>query len=150
MLTPLSVWQQSHQFHHRHTGMHRNAHIGSYPIWTLGKWRRSTFSERLAYRWQRHPGNALLGVVTVFGLNMVLRPFLARQSQHADAAAALLLHVLLFFLAISTGNTTYGVVLCYIHFHWHPSLELYYFISSTISLKYFTSTQKLLMRNQYI
>ncbi len=102
-LSPVSVWRQSHGFHHRHTGWQRSAHIGSYPVWTVAKWRAASRAARLGYRWIRHPGNAVLGVFTVFAYGMTLRPLLQRPRAHADAAAALALHLGLIGLCAAGG-----------------------------------------------
>ncbi|WP_202798686.1 fatty acid desaturase family protein [Sphingomonas elodea] len=102
-LSPVSVWRQSHGFHHRHTGWQRSAHVGSYPVWTVAKWRAASVRGRLVYRWMRHPGNAVLGVFTVFAYGMTLRPLLQRPRAHPDALAALVLHLGLFVSCAAFG-----------------------------------------------
>lgn len=101
LLSPLSVWRQSHTYHHRRTGLYRSAHIGSFPVWTTRQWRRSSVLEKIAYRWIRHPANALLGLVTVFCFGMVILPLMRRPRVHWDAAVCLMLHGSILALALS-------------------------------------------------
>lgn len=101
MLTPVSVWRQSHTYHHRRTGLHRSAQIGSFPVWTVPRWRRSSVLQKAAYRWIRHPLNAVLGLFTVFGLGMVLAPLLRQPRAHWDAAVSLAWHGAVLALALS-------------------------------------------------
>ncbi|MDD0810207.1 fatty acid desaturase [Curvibacter sp. RS43] len=101
MLTPVSVWRQSHTYHHRRTGLHRSAQIGSFPVWTVPRWRRSTLLQKLTYRWIRHPLNAFMGLFTVFGIGMVMAPLLRHPRAHWDAAVAVVFHAAVLALALS-------------------------------------------------
>lgn len=103
LVTPLSVWRQSHTYHHRRTGLYRSAQIGSFPVWTVQRWRRASLLEKSAYRYIRHPANAALGLFTVFAIGMVLSPLLRRPKAHWDAAACLMLHGSALTLALSWG-----------------------------------------------
>lgn len=91
LLTPRSIWKQSHDHHHHHNGQYFGVTMGTFPLMTTDAYAKAGRWQRLAYAAVRHPLMMLLGYVTVFLYRMCLHDLLTRPRQHLDAAAALLL-----------------------------------------------------------
>ena len=91
-LNPISAWNRSHDYHHRHTAELMAASHGSFPVLTVAAYAEATRWERLVYNVERHPLTLLLGYGTVFLFSMCLLPLLASPRRHLDCGAALLLH----------------------------------------------------------
>ena len=92
MLTPPSIWRRTHHYHHTHNGRLQAAGVGSFRVMTTQAFARASRRRRLAYALSRHPLTILAGYATVFLYGMCLAPLVLRPRQHADGAAALLLH----------------------------------------------------------
>lgn len=92
-LNPPSVWNRSHDHHHKHNSKTFGASIGSYPIMTIETYAKCTPAEKFAYQIARHPLTIFLGYFTVFAWGMCLRPFLQNPSRHLDVVAAMVIHV---------------------------------------------------------
>jgi acyl-lipid omega-6 desaturase (Delta-12 desaturase) len=93
VLNPPSIWSRSHEHHHRNVGKTYGSSIGSYPVMTCQAWDKATAAERRAYTLQRHPLVIAAGYLTIFFYGMCVRSFLADPRQHADSAAAIVLHL---------------------------------------------------------
>jgi omega-6 fatty acid desaturase (delta-12 desaturase) len=100
VFTPLSVWEESHHFHHRHTAQLHGAQIGSFPVMTTTQWRAASPLARLRYRASRHPLNLLFGGITVFMIGMSLAPFLRHPRRHLAGLFAFVLHAALALLLV--------------------------------------------------
>ena len=100
VLTPPTVWRQTHNYHHAHNSKIVGSHVGSYPILSLDLWEKATPSQRLMYRITRHPLNVFFGYFTVFGFGMCVSPFLRRPLGNWDSMFSLVLHVA---IVVSTG-----------------------------------------------
>ena len=92
MLNPRSVWNRSHDHHHKNNSKTFGASIGSYPIMTQETYATASPAERFTYAAIRHPLNMALGYLTVFTLGMCLRPFLQNPKRHFDGLLSILLH----------------------------------------------------------
>ena len=92
-LNPPSVWNRSHDHHHKHNSKTFGASIGSYPIMTTHAYANATSSDRFAYGAARHPVTMLLGYLTVFLWGMSLRPFLQHPRKHVDGLLAICIHL---------------------------------------------------------
>lgn len=93
VLTPPTVWRQTHNYHHAHNTKIVGSHVGSYPILTVDLWKKLTPRQQLMYRITRHPLNILFGYFTVFGFGMCISPFLRRPKGNWDSLFSLVLHV---------------------------------------------------------
>jgi omega-6 fatty acid desaturase (delta-12 desaturase) len=91
-LTPARSWRFSHNFHHGHMGKLEGSEVGSFPLMTAERWRRSSRGARFAYRFSRHPATVLLGYVTIFFFSITLLAFLRQPRQRLDSLAAILAH----------------------------------------------------------
>lgn len=92
-LSPSSIWQSSHNYHHNHNSKLRSAHIGSFPVMTKEQFLKSPWSRRLNYLFMRHPLTILFGYVFIFLFGMCLYPFFTKPRKHADCLVAFLVHV---------------------------------------------------------
>ncbi len=91
ILTPPSVWRETHNYHHAHTAKIVGSHIGSYPMLTPGLYLQLSPVMKWLYRAARHPVNMLFAIVTVFGIGMNLRPFLRAPRKHWAGLFSLLM-----------------------------------------------------------
>ena len=112
-LNPPSVWNRSHDHHHKHNSKTFGASIGSYPIMTTDAYASATFSQRFEYRASRHPITILLGYLSVFLWGMSLRPFLQNPRQHFDGLLAIGMHfgLLIYLQSLGMDVMLLGLVL---------------------------------------
>jgi len=101
-ITPTSIWTHSHNHHHNHNSKLRSAHIGSYPVMTKERYLKATKKERAQYLAMRHPLTILFGYFTIFLVGMCIVPFLDDKKEHLDSGLALLFHILLYTVVITT------------------------------------------------
>ncbi len=92
LLTPPNAWRKSHNYHHAHVGHIEDTHVGSYPIWSIEKWKNSGFWARLYYRINRNPITIMLGYLTVFIFNLCILPIIENFSKHKDGLFTLIFH----------------------------------------------------------
>ena len=137
LLNPPSVWNRSHDHHHKNNSKAFGANIGSYPIMTTHDFASASVAKRIAYVTARHPLTMLFGYVTVFLWRMSLQPFLLNPARHFDGLLAVLLHgviliilgrqgldVLLFGMLVPCGvASALGAYLFYAQ-HNFPSAKL--------------------------
>ncbi len=104
ILTPASVWKETHNYHHAHTAKVIGSHIGSYPVVTTSMWKEMTGAQRTLYKLARHPLNMLLSVFTVFSIGMCLRPFFRAPKKHWAGLLAFVMNYGLGVLAFAFGH----------------------------------------------
>ncbi len=104
ILTPPSVWRETHNYHHAHTAKLVGSHIGSYPMLTPAMYAQATPLQRWLYRAARHPLNMILAVFTVFAMGMCLRPFVRAPKKHWGGLVSLLLVGALGAACVATGH----------------------------------------------
>lgn len=95
-MTPSSIWKHSHNHHHNHNSKLRSSHIGSYPVMTSERYRKSSKMERAKYLAMRHPVTILFGYFTVFIVGMCVVPARDDPKGHRDSILALVLHLALY------------------------------------------------------
>lgn len=93
ILNPPTVWNRSHEHHHKNNSKSFGANVGSYPIMTTHAYETALSSERIAYAAARHPLTIALGYYTVFLWGMCLRPFLLSPRRHFDGGLAVLVNL---------------------------------------------------------
>ena len=91
VMTPPTIWRESHNYHHAHTSKLVGSSIGSYPIVTTGMWARMKRAQRFAYRAIRHPLTILFGYFTIFLFGMCVAPALRHPRKYWDCWVALAL-----------------------------------------------------------
>ncbi len=94
-LNPPSVWNHTHNYHHRNNARVPGANIGSFPIMTTQAYAQLSWLGRLHYHVARHPLVILFGYFTVFFYSLCVENFLARPREHLDAALALVVQAAL-------------------------------------------------------
>ncbi len=112
VLSPISVWNRSHDHHHKHNCKETGVSIGSYPIMTCEQYLNASFPKRFAYSLARHPLTMIFGYLTVFMYGMCIRAFFINPRQHLDSGLALVLHVGL--IAWLSMFSLQAVILCLI------------------------------------
>lgn len=103
ILTPPSVWRETHNYHHQHTAKLIGSHIGSYPMLTPGMYAALPPFHKFMYRAVRHPLNMVFAIFTVFGIGMCLKPFLRAPAKHWAGLLALVAMTSLGVTAASYG-----------------------------------------------
>ncbi len=93
VLSPSSIWRDSHNHHHNHNSKLRGSHIGSFPIMTKSQFLKSPASTRFQYLFVRHPLTILGGYFFVFFFGMCINPFRNDPKRHYDCLFALLIHI---------------------------------------------------------
>jgi len=93
VLSPTSVWNRSHDHHHKHNSKETNEHIGSFPVMTCEQYSAASRWQKLQYIASRHWLTIGLGYFTVFMGGMCIRAICINPARHIDSAIALLLHV---------------------------------------------------------
>ena len=101
-MTPSCIWQHSHNHHHNHNSKLRSAHIGSYPVMTTERYKKSSKKERVQYLLMRHPVTILLGYFTVFIMGMCIVPMKENIKANKDSLYAIIFHTLLYAVVIAT------------------------------------------------
>ncbi len=104
VLSPPSVWNRSHDHHHKHNSKDMASSIGSFPTMTCEQFSSASPLERFAYRMSRHPLTIALGYLTIFMGGMCIRALWINPRLHKDAALALVLHI-----AIASGLLLFGL-----------------------------------------
>ncbi len=95
VLTPSSVWKQTHNYHHAHTAQLVGSHIGSYQMLTVDMYQKATPEQRRMYRITRHPLTMLFGYVTIFAWGMCISPYLRDKKRHFMGPPVLAMHIAL-------------------------------------------------------
>lgn len=129
ILTPSSIWSHSHNTHHAKNCKLRSTHIGSYPVMTVERYRRSSRAERFQYLAIRHPLTIALGYITVFFGSMCVVPLLNDPKKHRDALYAILLHFVLYVAAVVTLGWLAALLLMAIPMTVASALGAYLFYS---------------------
>ncbi len=107
-LSPPSIWNRSHNHHHKNNSKMYGASIGSYPVMTTAAYAHASTWERIGYAASRHPLTIGLGYITIFLYGMCFRSLLANPRQHLDSALALMVH---FGLVIGLSFVGWDIVL---------------------------------------
>jgi len=91
-INPPSIWNRSHDHHHKHNSQILGTGIGSFPLMTTDAYAKATTWQRFLYAFSRNPITIACGYLTVFLYGMCLKPLLASPKKHFDCAVALVLH----------------------------------------------------------
>ena len=99
-LSPNSIWQSSHNHHHKHNSKIMGSHIGSFPVMTTAHYAKASRATRFKYLFQRHPLTILFGYLFCFIIGMCIIPFMSKPREHFECLIALLVHVGIGFLLV--------------------------------------------------
>ncbi|MDA1054470.1 MAG: fatty acid desaturase [Planctomycetota bacterium] len=100
-LNPPSIWNRSHNHHHKNNAKIFGADIGSYPMMTTEAYAAASTKERFLYSLARHPLTIACGYVTIFLYGMCTRSLFINPRKHYDSAISLVAHL---SLAIWLGS----------------------------------------------
>ncbi len=102
-LTPPSVWNRSHDHHHKNNCKSFGINVGSYPLMTTRAFARASRWERFWYAASRHGLTIALGYLTTFLYGMCVRLLAANPRRHFDAALSIVSHFGLIALLVLVG-----------------------------------------------
>ena len=103
-LNPPSIWNRSHDHHHKNNSKIFGASIGSYPIMTQETYEQATRWEKFGYKVSRHWLTIACGYLTIFIYGMCLRSLLVNPKRHWDSAFSLVVHLgLIVALSVFAG-----------------------------------------------
>ncbi|MDB4632137.1 fatty acid desaturase, partial [bacterium] len=100
VLSPRSIWNRSHNHHHKSNSKSFGNAVGTYPLMTVDDFAKATRWDRLMYAASRSPLNIAMGYFTIFLFGMCLRPLILNPRKHYDCAIALLMHFSLIGLLV--------------------------------------------------
>ncbi|WP_338764697.1 fatty acid desaturase [Bernardetia sp. ABR2-2B] len=156
VLNPPSVWERSHNHHHRNNSKMYSSSVGSFPILSKSQYYSLSKKEKLIYTFTRHPLNIFFGYFTVFLLGMCLIPFIKSPKKHFDGLISIIIHITLTILLIKIDTQFFffgfwfplflssmlGAYLFYVQ-HNFPSIQLVenekwdYFFAALYSTSFF-------------
>ena len=92
MLTPISIWKRSHDYHHVNNAKLHTSSIGSFPLVTKEEFLAASESDRKKYLFVRHPFTIAFGYFFAFLWGMCIRTFIVNPKKHLDTLFAILFH----------------------------------------------------------
>lgn len=92
LMTPPTVWRETHNYHHANTAKIIGSHVGSYMMVTTGMWEKMNRRQRFEYKVIRHPLTILMAYFTLFMFGMGISPFLRSPKKHWASAASVALN----------------------------------------------------------
>ncbi len=95
VLNPPSIWERSHNHHHKNNSKMYGSSVGSFPVLSKSHYYSLPKKEQILYKITRHPLNIFFGYFTVFFLGMCLIPFLKSPRKHLDGFVSIIFHVFL-------------------------------------------------------
>lgn len=104
VLNPPSIWERSHNHHHKNNSKMYGSSVGSFPVLSKSQYYSLSKKEKFIYQFTRHPLSIFFGYFTVFLLGMCLVPFLKTPKKHFDGLFAILFHILLSVILIQIDS----------------------------------------------
>ena len=92
IMSPRSIWKESHDYHHKNNCRLPSTSIGSYPVVTTRLWRRMSPTEKRAYRFARSPLTIVFGYFTIFLGQMCGQAFFRNPKLHWQSGLAPFVH----------------------------------------------------------
>ncbi|MGC3943809.1 MAG: fatty acid desaturase [Chryseolinea sp.] len=91
-LTPSSIWDESHEHHHRTNSKFATFVLGSFPTISTSMYRSLSRKEKFRYGLLRHPLMIAFGYIPIFLISFCLWPFFENPKRYWDCGLAALLH----------------------------------------------------------
>jgi acyl-lipid omega-6 desaturase (Delta-12 desaturase) len=110
-LNPPSIWNRTHNYHHRNNAQVPGSDVGTFPVMTTATYAQASWLTRLQYHVARHPLTILFGYFTVFLYSLCIKSFLARPREHLDSGIALVLQA-----AVIVGLALWSPALLFLTF----------------------------------
>ncbi len=95
LLTPKTIWQRSHNYHHNQNSKLFKSGIGSYPVFTKKKFHELSRGKQRQYLFIRHPLVIFLGYFFTFFYGMCIQSLIKGFNKHIDSLAAIIAHIML-------------------------------------------------------
>lgn len=102
MLSPLTIWKRTHNFHHAKNSELETHSYGSYKILTLHEFSSLNQNEKLIYLFQRHPVVIVCGHFFMFLYNFCILAFVTNFKKHWDSFFAFLIYTSIVLFCVST------------------------------------------------
>ena len=109
ILSPPSIWNRLHNYHHSHNCQFVTSGIGSFPVMTVREYRAATPWARAGYRWLRSPAMMVAAYLSVFVTGFCLKSVHDDGKRHWDSAVALGIHAALLVAYARMGWLTLGL-----------------------------------------
>jgi omega-6 fatty acid desaturase (delta-12 desaturase) len=106
ILSPPSIWNRLHNYHHSHNSQFATSGIGSFPVMTVGEYRAASWWVRARYRAVRSGAMIALAYLTVFVSAFCMKSVHDEPHRHRDSALALALHLALIAVYAQLGWLT--------------------------------------------
>lgn len=94
-LTPSSIWDESHEHHHRTNSKFATFVLGSFPTISTSMYGSLSRKAQFRYRLLRHPLMIAFGYIPIFLVSFCLWPFFENPRRYWDCGIAALLHIAL-------------------------------------------------------
>ncbi len=95
ILTPPSIWRQTHNFHHRFNGKLFGPSLGAFPLVTKSKYFNMTSWQKTKYHFIRHPITMIFAYFTLFYALFLIYPLAKKPFKHIDCLIALIINITL-------------------------------------------------------
>ncbi|MEM7233493.1 MAG: fatty acid desaturase [Planctomycetota bacterium] len=105
-MSPASVWQETHDHHHRNNCRRFGfVNVGSFPVMTVDEYEACSKSDQFKYRTIRHPLTIFGGYISVFLLGFCVQAICTRAASRPSAILSLVTH----FGAMGLAGWFFGV-----------------------------------------
>ncbi len=92
ILSPVSIWKRTHDYHHKHNSKLYTSSIGSYPLVTKKDFLAASKLEQRIYLFTRHPFTIAFGYIFVFLWGMCIRSLINNARKHIDSLVSIVFH----------------------------------------------------------
>jgi len=106
ILSPPSIWNRLHNYHHSHNCQFATSGIGSFPVMSVAEYYAAPLATRLRYRFVRSPLMILFSYFAIFLLGFGAKPIHDESRRHWDSALSLILHISLVAVYARMGWVT--------------------------------------------
>lgn len=92
ILSPVSIWKRTHDYHHKHNCKLYTSSIGSYPLVAKRDFLAASKLEQRIYLFTRHPFTIAFGYIFVFLWGMCIRSLINNPKKHMDSLVSIVFH----------------------------------------------------------
>jgi omega-6 fatty acid desaturase (delta-12 desaturase) len=103
-LAPRSIWNESHNHHHRHNSKFSTFVVGSFPVVSAADFKGMKRSGKLKYKVIRHPLMIAFAYIPIFLVSFCLWPFAENPRKYADCGLSVIVHSLIAFALYQWGG----------------------------------------------
>ncbi len=103
-LTPSSIWDESHEYHHHNNSKFSTFVLGSFPTLSTATYRDLSSFQQFKYRLIRHPLMIVFAYIPIFLVSFCLWPFFENPRRYWDCGVAVIVHGLAAYLLWTFGG----------------------------------------------